>query len=93
MSKFVLSFRANEGRTPSNAEEAEWAKWFQELGATVTDFGNRVGRSTRLGTTGVLGGYVVVDADSLEAAVNIAKGCPGLRHEGGIEVGEVVPSS
>src|SRR5262249_15614483 len=91
MSKFVLSFRASEGRTPRSAEEAEGARGSKELGAPVTDFATRVGRPPRLGTTGVLGGYVVVDADSLEAAVDIAKGCPGLRHEGGIEVGEVVP--
>jgi len=93
MSRFVFSFRATEGRTPSAAEEAEWEKWFQELGATVTDFGNRVGQSRRLGTTGVLGGYVVVDAESLDAAIDIAKGCPGLHQEGSIEVAEVVASA
>ena len=93
MSKFVFAFKTQEGRVPGDAEEAEWGKWFQELGATVTDYGNRTGRSRQLGSTGVLGGYVVVEAGSLDAAVDIAKGCPGLRHEGGIEVAEVVPSS
>jgi len=93
MSKFVFAFKTQNGRVPSDTEEAEWGKWFQELGATVTDYGNRVGRSRQLGVTGALGGYVVVEAGSLDAAVDIAKGCPALRHDGGIEVAEVVSSS
>jgi hypothetical protein len=93
MSKYVFAFKGREGRVPSDSEEAEWGKWFQELGGTVTDYGNRVGQSRQLGATGVLGGYVVVDAGSLEAAVEIAKGCPALRHDGGVEVAEVVASS
>jgi hypothetical protein len=93
MSKFVFAFKTRHDRVPGDAEEAEWGKWFQELGATVTDYGNRVGRSRQLGTTGDLGGYVVVEAGSLDAAVDIAKGCPALRHDGGVEVAEVVPSS
>lgn len=92
MSKYVFAFKTQESRVPTEAEEAEWGKWFQELGSTVTD-GNRVGQSRQLGATGVLGGYVVVDAGSLDAAVEIAQGCPALRHDGGIEVAEVVASS
>ena len=92
MGKFVFAFRAKDGRIPSPSEEAEWGRWFQELGGTVTDYGNRVGSSRRLGEVGGLGGYVVVDAASLDAAVELARGCPGLLHEGGIEVGEIVPS-
>lgn len=93
MSKFVFAFKTQDGRVPTEAEETEWGKWFQELGGTVTDRGNRVGMSRQLGATGVLGGYVVVEAPGLDAAVDIAKGCPGLRHDGGIEVAEVVASS
>lgn len=92
MSKFVFTFRAKEGRIPSAAEEVEWGKWFQELGSTVKDFGNRIGQSRLLGARGVPGGYVVVEADSLDTAVEIARGCPGLRNEGGVEVGEVIPA-
>jgi hypothetical protein len=92
MSKFVFAFRTREGRIPSASEEAEWTKWFQQLGGAVTEYGNRVGRSHRLGEVGGLGGYIVVEARSLDAAVELAKGCPGLHHEGGVEVGEVVPS-
>jgi hypothetical protein len=33
---------------------------------------------------------VVVTADSLEAAVALANGCPGLQQGGGVEVGATV---
>ena len=39
-----------------------------------------------------LGGYIVVRADSLDAAKDLAKGCPGLAGGGRVEVGEIVPS-
>jgi hypothetical protein len=36
-----------------------------------------------------LGGYTLVTADDLEAAVALAKGHPLLRQGGGVEVGEL----
>jgi len=33
-----------------------------------------------------VGGYIIVTADSLEQAVEMAKGCPGLENEGIVEV-------
>jgi hypothetical protein len=93
MSNFVLSFRSQPGRTASATEEAAWGEWFQELGAKVVDFGNRVGETSPLGNTpndSVLSGYVVVAADDLEGAVALAKGCPGLQHGGGVEVGSII---
>jgi hypothetical protein len=40
----------------------------------------------------VLTGYIVVTADDLEAASELAAGCPGLAHEVSVEVAEVVGS-
>jgi hypothetical protein len=37
-----------------------------------------------------LSGYVVVTAGSLESAVALAKGCPGLPAGGRVEVGEIL---
>jgi hypothetical protein len=34
----------------------------------------------------IVGGYVIVEADSLEAAAAVAKGCPGLNTGGTVEV-------
>jgi hypothetical protein len=93
MSNFVFSFRAPGNRRLDAAEEAAWGDWFQKIGANVADFGHRVGDTSPLGNCGsdsMLGGYVVVTADSLEAAVALANGCPGLQQGGGVEVGATV---
>ncbi|MDQ6782770.1 MAG: YciI family protein [Actinomycetota bacterium] len=98
MANYVYSFRGDPNRQGSPDQEAAWGRWLGEIGANIVDAGNRVGRSTRLGAGGadpatVLGGYIVISADDFDAAVNLAKGCPGLAHGGAIEVGETVPAS
>jgi YCII-related domain-containing protein len=101
MSNYVLSFRGQSDRTPDADQEAAWGQWFQEISSTIADFGHRVGRVSALGNhaTGsgtsqdVLAGYVVINADDLDAAVAVAKGCPGLQHGGRVEVGETVDMS
>ncbi|HSS09168.1 MAG TPA: hypothetical protein VLL25_04735 [Acidimicrobiales bacterium] len=94
MSNYVLSFRGQKGRTVGADEEAEWGQWFQEIGASIVDSGHRVGRVSALGAGradgDALAGYVVIAAGDLDAAVSLAKGCPGLRHGAGLEVGEAV---
>lgn len=93
MSKFVFSFRAPKSRTLTPSQEAAWGEWFGTIGARITDFGNRVGDTSPLGNCGTdttLGGYTLIEAEDLEAAVALAKGCPGLQHGGGVEVGSVI---
>ena len=93
MSQFVLSFRVPADVTAGPDVEAQWGQWFGSLGKTVVDFGNRVGDVKALGLNGggVLGGYAVIEASDLAAAVTVAEGCPGLQYGGGVEVGAVVP--
>ena len=38
---------------------------------------------------GIVGGYLIVKADSLEKAAEIAKACPHIANEGNIEVREI----
>jgi hypothetical protein len=96
VSNFVISFRSPENNRPDATEEAEWQRWFGEIGSQVADFGHRVGRVSSLGSSTVhgdaLAGYVVVEASDFDSALAIAKGCPGLRHGRGVEVGETVES-
>ena len=40
---------------------------------------------------GIVGGYLIVKADSIEQASKIAKGCPHIANEGNIEVREIAP--
>jgi len=76
---------------------AAWMAWFEKLGAAVVDGGNPVGASVTIASNGSTSeggganpatGYSVVQADSLAAATELAKGCPILTSGGSIEVGE-----
>ena len=39
----------------------------------------------------IVGGYLIVKADSLEQAGDLAKECPIFEHEGTVEVREIAP--
>jgi len=38
----------------------------------------------------IVGGYLIVNAESLTGAVEIAKGCPIFEHDGNVEVREIM---
>jgi hypothetical protein len=76
---------------------AAWGAWYQNLGAAVVDGGNPVGHARTIANSGATSeggganpvtGYSIIKADSLDAAVALAKGCPILAGGGSIEVCE-----
>ena len=92
MSTFVFIYRSPKDYTPSPEAIDQWTAWFESMGDHVVDRGNRVVERTTLGGGAVdteLGGYSLISADDLDAAVTVAKGCPILGHRGGVEVGEI----
>ena len=95
MPDFVLSYRNPKGYAPTQDTRAEWWAWFEGMGDQLVDLGQPVMERAALGETSPglteLGGYSVVRADDLEAALAIANGCPHLEHGGGVEVGLLVP--
>ena len=40
---------------------------------------------------GIVGGYLIVKADSLQKASELAKACPHIANDGNIEVREIAP--
>jgi hypothetical protein len=94
MSNYVLSFRSPKGQVPSAEEEQAWMQWFGTIGSSIVQQGSRVGDSRTLGSAGdgrsALSGYTVVKAASLDAAEQLAAGCPGLAHGATVEVGEAI---
>ena len=40
---------------------------------------------------GIVGGYLIIKADSLDAATDIAKECPHIANKGNVEVREIAP--
>ena len=93
MSTFVFIYRAPKNYTPTPDAIDQWNAWFESMGDSVVDRGNRVVGTSTLGSGApdtVLGGYSLVSAGDLEAASALAKGCPILERNGGVEVGEVM---
>jgi hypothetical protein len=98
MAKYVLVFKG--GSIPGSEEEqqrvmAAWMSWFEGLGGAVVDMGNPFGASKSVGNGGSVGGggdatgYSILTADSLDAAIEHAKGCPILAN-GSVEVYEAL---
>jgi hypothetical protein len=75
------------------ARMAAWNRWFDSIGASVVERGNPVNDARTVGA-GVadtrIGGYSLVTAADFDAAVALAKGCPGVAWGGGVEVGEFI---
>ncbi|HEY3228714.1 MAG TPA: hypothetical protein VGJ87_05790 [Roseiflexaceae bacterium] len=103
MPNFVLLY--NGGSMPaSEAEQAAvlqaWGAWYERLGSAVVDGGNPFtpvaqsiasDGSVRDGPVGTMAsGYSIITADSLDAAVEKAKGCPVLQGGGQISVYETL---
>ena len=101
MAKFVLAYTG--GTQPQTEAEGEavmaaWMGWFGTLGAAVLDGGNPFGASksvasdgsTREGNTTSLGGYSIIDAANIDAASDLAKGCPVLASGGSVDVYEAM---
>ncbi|WP_146591825.1 YciI family protein [Puniceibacterium confluentis] len=100
MAKYLFTYHGGK-RPDSEAEVARvmaaWGKWMGGLGAALTDGGGPCGPSKTVTANGVadngganpVSGYSLVEAASLEAAVDMAKGCPILE-DGSVEVTEVL---
>jgi hypothetical protein len=92
--KYVLAFRGQVGRRLTAEEEARWPAWFEQIKDSIADFGNRVGQVREVGATAgrpdALSGFIIINADSLDAASTLTSGCPILQQGGSVEVGELV---
>ncbi len=75
---------------------AAWGAWLGGLGPAMLDMGNPFGPSASVsgdgsvseGAPSGLTGYSLLQADSLDAASKLAKGCPVLAAGGSVEVYE-----
>jgi len=97
MANYLLLYHG--GSQPSTPEEgakvmADWTNWFGSLGAATIDAGDPTGPTRRISASGVsddptgANGYSIIAADSLDAAVEVAKGCPHLDNGGTVSVSE-----
>jgi hypothetical protein len=92
MSTYLFTFRAPPGYAPSADTFDTWSTWQLNLGARLEDRGNPAFAAAALGASAAdttLGGYSLIRAGSLSAAVALAGGCPLLNHGGAVEIGEL----
>lgn len=100
MPKYIFAYHG--GKRPETAEEGAmimdaWVKWFGTLGSAVADGGNPLGPSRTVSANGVadngganpISGYSLINAESMDAAVEMAKSCPILEH-GTVEIAEAI---
>ena len=100
MTTFLLAFHGggmSETAEDQVREMGAWSAWYEQLGEAVVDTGNPIGRHSVVfpdgsasddGAPDPITGFTIVEAGDLEAAVEMARGCPILASGGRIEVGE-----
>ena len=101
MANFLLVYTGGNGMPATDAERAKvmeaWGAWFGKLGEAVVDPGNPISQSKSISSDGSVhegpvgtsaNGYSILKADSLNQAVDFAKGCPVLKSGAKISVYE-----
>lgn len=105
MAKYLLVYHGGSGMGSTPEEQAKsmeaWMSWFGSMGPAVVDGGNPVGRAWTIQADGTVeggganpaGGYSVISADSMDAALVLAKGCPIIAGGGSVELCETFDAS
>jgi hypothetical protein len=101
MPQYIITYLG--GDEPSSPEEgkqhfAKYKEWLSSLGDSAVSPANPLkdtstvnpDRTVTTGSTTSMSGYTIIEADSLEAALVIAKACPFLDIGGSLEVSELI---
>lgn len=101
MAEYILAYHG--GSMPDTPEEgakvmAAWQAWMGGMRENLINPGAPVGMSKTVTATGVVdngganpvSGFSIVKADSLEAACEMAAGCPINDSGGSVEVAEIM---
>ncbi len=107
MKKFVFVYYGGGDSAETSKEEtdkttADWGKWFEEMGSAIVDGGNPFIEGGQAVTAGGVStienmpatGYTIVNAEDMDAAVEMAKGNPIHKHTDGkaaVRVYEAMP--
>jgi hypothetical protein len=99
MASYVVMYKGPgmpDTETERKAVGAAWMKWYGGLGGAISDHGNPIGPSRSIVAGGPVkekasadfSGYLIFQADNIEAATQIAQGCPVLALGGSVDVYE-----
>jgi hypothetical protein len=100
MPDFIIAYHGgNQPATPEEgaAHMAKWKAWLGGLGDAVVNPGTPLGKSQFVSASRVsddggaapMSGFTVVKADSIDAALDMAKACPFLDTGGTLQVAEM----
>ena len=101
MPQYVIVYLG--GDQPSSPQEgkqhmAKYREWLSSLGDSAVSPANPFKNTSTVnsdgtvttGSTTSMSGYTIIEADSMEAALSIAKACPFLDIGGSLEVSELI---
>ena len=101
MPKYLFAYYGGMmAETPAAQKKSmdAWMGWFGKLGKAVVDVGAPTKPGKTVSTAGAratganaVTGYSIIKANSMGAAVNIAKGCPSIPEGGKVAVYEILP--
>ncbi len=100
MAQYIIAYRGSkkpESPEAGQAQMGKWQEWIKELGDAVVNPGTPLTGSQTVTNDGTsdtnpddaLTGFSMVEADSMEAALEMAKACPFLEM-GHLEVAQVM---
>lgn len=100
MSQYIITYLG--GNQPSSPEEgkqhfAKYMNWLTSLGTAAVSPANPLKNTSTVnpdgtvtaGGTSTMSGFTIIEAESIEAALSIAKDCPFLDIGGSLEVSEL----
>ncbi len=101
MTQYIMTYLG--GDKPSTAEEgkqhfAKYQKWLSSMGDTAVSPANPFKQTQSVDPTGNvsegsnigMSGYTIIDVETMDDALNIAKRCPFLEIGGTLEVSELM---
>jgi hypothetical protein len=104
MAQYIITYLG--GDQPSSPEEgrqhfAKYKEWLVSLGDSAVSPANpfkdthtvNSDGTVTTGSTTAMSGYTIIETDSMEAALEMAKACPFLDIGGSLEVSELIQMS
>ena len=101
MPQYMITYLG--GNQPSGPKEgkqhfSKYMEWLSSLGDSIVSPANPLKDTCTIspdgtvaaGSTTTMSGYTIIQVDSMEAALSIAKACPFLDIGGSLEVSELV---
>lgn len=101
MPQYVMVYLG--GNQPSTPEEgglhfSKYMEWLNSLGDSAVSPANPLNNTNTVnpdgtvssGGSSTMSGYTIIEADSMDAALSIAKACPFLDIGGSLEVSELM---